>query len=274
MSNFFALFAITNILLLKLSNSLRISMKADTLYNMPISNYGARVRMIISAKKIVDKVEILSPTEIGGLKSPEYLSLNLQGKMPLLVCGDGMAIPESDTICRYLLDKYPQGPSFLPGDLKQRVLSEQICRLHDIYLGPVLGTMYKAPGTPFSIYGLDRSAGLAELKKQLLCIENVVAKFDSMYPSLTNNFLCGSEISLADAALYPSMVFCMFILPQIFGWEEKDVLGPRLMKWWNFMSNEVEEARIVRNDIENGLSGWKTNGRWNPILEEMKSIKA
>jgi glutathione S-transferase len=38
--------------------------------------------------------------ELGGLKSPEYLKLNPQGKMPLLtVEGSSFAIPESDTIC-------------------------------------------------------------------------------------------------------------------------------------------------------------------------------
>ena len=86
------------------------------------------------------------------------------------------------------------------------------------------------------------------------------------------NFLCGSEISLADAALYPTMVFCSFILPDFFQWEKNDVFGRRLSKWWDFMSNEVEEARTVRDGIESGLSGWKTNGRWDPILEEMKSL--
>jgi hypothetical protein len=28
--------------------------------------------------------------------------------MPLMVTKEGMSIPESDTICRYLMEKYPQ----------------------------------------------------------------------------------------------------------------------------------------------------------------------
>lgn len=272
MTTILSAFLLGNLLLIKCINALKVTMMADTLYNMPISNYGARVLMIIQAKKIDQNIQILQPSVIGGLKSPEYLALNSQGKMPLLVCSDGMAIPESDTICRYLLDKYSHGPSFVPADPRQRVLSEQICRLHDTYMGPVLGSMYKAPGTPFSIFGTDRSAALMELKKQVLCIENTVAKFDSAYPSLSGNFLCGSEISLADAALYPTMVFCSFILPEYFGWDRNDVLGRRLSKWWDFMSNEVAEARSVRDGIENGLNSWKANGRWDPILQEMKSI--
>jgi hypothetical protein len=72
-----------------------------TLYDMPVSNNGARARIIIYKKKISKaEVDIVSPMELGGLKSPEYLKLNPQGKMPLLtVEGSSFAIPESDTIC-------------------------------------------------------------------------------------------------------------------------------------------------------------------------------
>ena len=274
MSAFFALFVTSSLVSLKVNNALRLSMNTETLYDMPVSNHGARVRMVIASKKIAPLVRIAQPSEIGGLKSAEYLSLNLQGKMPLLVCPDGMPIPESDTICRYLMDKYPQGPSFSPSDLKQRVLSDQICRLHDMYLAPVQGCMYKPPGFTYSTFGSDRTLALAELKKQLFGIEAVVAKFDAKFPSLSGNFLCGKDISLADASLYPTIVFCMFMLPEFFGWDRSDILGQRLSKWWDFMSNEVPEARTIRNDIENALSLWRANGRWDPIIDEMQALKS
>ena len=74
--------------------------------------------------------------ELGGLKSPEYLALNPQGKMPLLTISassdnnDGISsIPESDTIARFLLSEYADnGPSFLPNNVK----SNLIARLHDM----------------------------------------------------------------------------------------------------------------------------------------------
>jgi hypothetical protein len=121
-----------------------------------------------------------------------------------------MCIPESDIICRYLIEKYPQvykhiymyiyiyihicidiyvytyiymctymyiciyinihiyvyvcifihiqAPSFTPKNLQQKILSELISRTHDIYIAPVQGCMYKAPGTTYSIYGTDRLA--------------------------------------------------------------------------------------------------------------------
>ena len=73
--------------------------------------------------------------ELGGLKSQEYLALNPQGKMPLLTIDSSddshgvSSIPESDTICRYLLSEYASsGPSFLPNNVK----SNLIARLHDM----------------------------------------------------------------------------------------------------------------------------------------------
>ena len=66
----------------------------------------------------------------------------------------------------------------------------------------------------------------------------------------------------------------MYMLPEFFAWEQSEVLGPRLMKWWNFMSKEVQVAMIVRDEIENALGGWRNNKRWDPILEELRLLKS
>lgn len=99
----------------------------STLYDVPVSNNGARCRIIIYKKSIEEEVKIESPGKLGGLKDPEYLKLNPQGKMPLLVVDDPpLAIPESDTICRYLLSAYSSGPSFQPDNAS----SNLVARLH------------------------------------------------------------------------------------------------------------------------------------------------
>ena len=70
----------------------------------------------------------------GIARSEEYLALNPQGKMPLLV-SDEITLPESDTICRYLLDRYRDAaPSFVPGSAASRARSDLLCRIHDMYL--------------------------------------------------------------------------------------------------------------------------------------------
>jgi glutathione S-transferase len=56
---------------------------------------GARVRYIMHALSLHDKIDIKSPGELGGLKGKRYLALSPVGKMPVLVLPSGQAIPES-----------------------------------------------------------------------------------------------------------------------------------------------------------------------------------
>lgn len=77
------------------------------LYDMPVSNNGARCRFILYKKRLSDQYSIEPPSNIGGLKSEQYLKLNPQGKMPLLVMEGGRELlPESEVIVQYLLDKH------------------------------------------------------------------------------------------------------------------------------------------------------------------------
>ena len=58
-------------------------------YDVPVSNNGARNRLIICWKNIEDEFEFKNPSTLGGLKSPEFLEMHPKGKMPLLVMKDG-----------------------------------------------------------------------------------------------------------------------------------------------------------------------------------------
>ena len=248
----------------------------DTLFDVPVSNHGARIRLISRLKTIGEDLIIKNPSEVGGLKSPEYAKFSIHGKMPLLVTGDGFSVVESDSIARFLLDKYRDlPPSFTPRNIYERSLSEQITRVHDVYISPIQGCMYKAPGTPFSIYGTDRKAALYELKRQLFGIENMLPSIDNCAPEgADRTYLCGSEVSLADVTLYPTIVFCVYMLPKFFQWSLTDFLGPRLLKWYNTMSDQKEEFKQVNTEIITVLEGWRERGRWDPILEEMKDKAA
>lgn len=244
------------------------------LYDVPVSNHGARIRLIAKSKGLIpDLLELREPSSIGGFKSAEFLKLNAQGKVPLLVTDVGFPIPESDCIARYLTKTFANhGPSFIPSDPLQASLSDQVCRFHDLYVTSVQGSMYKAKGTPFSTFGTDRKAGLAELKKQLLNINDLIQKLQDAFPNgQRGKYLCGTEISLADATLFPTMVFCDFILPQFYQWQETEYKGAITMKWMRYMSEHVPAAQEVKAEIEVALNNWKKNGRFEPIMEEMKT---
>lgn len=225
------------------------------LYDMPVSNNGARCRVIIHKKGLSEAdVTIVMPSEIGGLRSEEYLKINPQGKMPSLVCNDSnLNLAESDTIARYLISKYSHiGPSFQPDNPK----SNLIARLNDMYLTTIQGCMYKATG-PFGAFGTRKDA-IAEYTKQLQVIENLL-------DSSTDGgiYLCGSEVSLADASLFPSCVFASFILPKF---DVNPPLPPKMTLWFNTLKERDAVFSRIHDEINGPLQSWEENRRWDSIL--------
>lgn len=260
----------------------------SVLYDMPVSNNGARVRMLLKAKGLLSKdsmcnIVIRPPSDLGGLKSDEYLKLNPQGKMPLFVSDRGLPIPESDTICQYIVERYKEfGPSFTPIGPDLKALDKYLIRIHDTYLLPIQGCLYKAPGTPFGSFGTDRKAALAEFVKQLQVIEEYLALYDrynanriyklkSQFEKEECNYLCGHEMQLADCTLYPTLVFAKYMLPQFFDIPKSEILGPILQKWWCYMTDQNSIAKETKQEIEVTLDQWRQNGRWDPIMAEMKN---
>lgn len=177
--------------------------RQHTLYDMPVSNNGARCRLILYKKAIPqEQVQIVAPSELGGLKSEAYLKVNPQGKMPALTTNDGsLLLGESDTIARYLMSTFATtGPSFQPDN----PLSNQLARFHDIYITTIQGCLYK-PSPPFGIFA-TRQEALKELQKQLQVLEDLMVA--------GGPYLCGDQVSYADAAIFPTLVFVKYMQPK------------------------------------------------------------
>jgi diadenosine tetraphosphate (Ap4A) HIT family hydrolase/glutathione S-transferase len=225
-----------------------------TLYDTPVSNNGARCRVIIYKKNISpSEIDIQSPAAMGGLKSPEYLSqVNPQGKMPGLMCHEtGFKLSESDTICRYLLTTYKDGPSFQPDN----PLSNLMCRYHDLYIGPIQNCMYKEG--PFGRFGTRKDA-LDEVVRQIHILEDLfVSPSDGPYA-------CGNEISLADATLFPTMLFAQHMLPKFD--RMPTTLPPKIHQWLTTLQTTDDAMARVSTEILDGLQGWEDRKRWDPLL--------
>lgn len=232
-----------------------------TLYDLPVSNNGARCRIVLYKKGIApEEVDVVSPMELGGLKDPAFLRLNPQGKMPLLVVhgddgdGDDVCVPESDTICRYLVSRYGNdGPSFRPDDVR----SNLVARLHDMYLTTIQGCLYKAV-PPFGVYGC-RSEALAEFRHQLGVIADNVPGNDVATP-----YLFGDEVTLADATLFPTAVFATFMLPK-FGVPAEEALPPKLARWYDAVVQQDDDFAKVHQELVTSLEKWDEGGRWDGI---------
>ncbi|GMH52514.1 hypothetical protein TrST_g5624 [Triparma strigata] len=246
-----------------------LSLDGAKLYDIPVSNHGARIRMINNAKKL--NLQVLSPIkELGGLKSPEYLALNPQGKMPLLTlsCSNGvsLSIPESDTISRFILSQtLSTPPTFLPPTPTGSLLSDHIVRLHDQYITPIQGSMYRALGSGFGPFSDDRQSAIDEIIKQLNVISSTVENFYEIEKELEDGvYIVGKDISLADATIFPTLCFTEYMLPKFFGY---DNYNPFLQGYFSNMC-EDDNGKVIKEEIYGALEKWEEGGRWESILEE------
>ena len=83
------------------------------LYTHPQSPCAQKVRIVLAEKGLAWSKHHVSLPDKANLR-PEYLKLNPLGVVPTLVV-DGRPIIESNIICEYLEDAYPQ-PALMPSD--------------------------------------------------------------------------------------------------------------------------------------------------------------
>jgi len=74
-----------------------------TLYHLPLSPYARKVRLVLAEKRLPVDLHVEKPWE----RRPEYLELNPAGTVPTLVEDNGLAIADSNVICEYLDEAYP-----------------------------------------------------------------------------------------------------------------------------------------------------------------------
>ena len=99
------------------------------LHTGDLSPYSSKVRMQIYAKGITDIKFDLDPS----FRQGKFSTISPIGRIPVLDLGDGDIIPESEIICEYLEEVYPE-PSMLGVGPRARAEVRTISRIADIYL--------------------------------------------------------------------------------------------------------------------------------------------
>ena len=59
-------------------------------------------------------------------------------------------------------------------------------------------------------------------------------------------YVSGKDMGLADAALFPTLTFCNFMLPEIFGWKQA-FTGSKLQAYWDFMQSDADASQVRRH---------------------------
>jgi len=133
-----------------------------------------------------------------------------------------------------------------------------------MYLAGYQSCLYKLAGSggvenfpPFGPFG-SRRACLDALVEQIGVLEE--------YVSAEGPYLLGAEPSAADCAVLPTAIFWMRMLPKFEGVDAASAMGPKLSKWWEFMTTKDEVGMKVASEISDALDGWEAKDRWAPIL--------
>lgn len=198
------------------------------LYNLDLSNFATKTRIVLYEKGI--DFEKVNPP--GGMGSADYKKINPLGKIPALQLDNGQVIAESEVINEYLEDKYPQNP-MLPKDAEGRAVVRGCTRFHDLYLEPPLRAVLP------KLFGQNLDDKFIADK-----MAEVNNRLDQLEATIGNPWATGSNFSMGDAALAPTIFFMINMLPQ-FGSKGPLEGRPKLAAWWGRIQEHPSTKKAI-----------------------------
>ena len=207
------------------------------LYQTMTSPFPTRVRLVLYVKglnpEIIEPPGFHATTESKG----DYFSINPIGRVPALITDDGRALPESEVICAYLEDAFPE-PPLLPPDAWGRAQVRLISRLCDFYLVMAMRPLFTASG--MSRRRWDRAAidrALAEVAAALGFIEHYIGEA---------GYAVGARLTWADGALLPQLMLSYEWAPALFEGENPLGKHPKLAAYWAAIARDPIAARLLQ----------------------------
>ncbi len=162
------------------------------LHHLPLSPFSRKVRLVLTEKRLPFELRIEKVWD----RRPEYLELNPACKVPTLIEENGLVIPDSQVICEYLEEAYPDTP-LLGHTLAERVEVRRLVAWFDgKFAAEVTANllfekfMKRAMGMGNPDAGALR-AGYTNLRHHMAYIG---------YLAETRRWLAGGALSLADFA--------------------------------------------------------------------------
>lgn len=153
-----------------------------------VSNYHNKVRLALLEKGIAfEEDDTLPPRQ-----TDEYLARSPMGKAPFLELEGGRRLSESQVICEYLEEAYPQTP-LLPADPYERAKVRELIAHMELHLELVARRLY---GDVFF-----KKPASAEVKAE---VERLLARGVRAFRQLAKfePYIAGSALTLADCAAF------------------------------------------------------------------------
>jgi glutathione S-transferase len=209
------------------------------LYHLPLSPYARKVRLVLAEKRLPFELRVEKVWD----RRPEYLEMNPACTVPTLVDSNGLIIPDSNAICEYLDEAYPD-TGLLGRTIAERVEVRRLVAWFDHKFAAEVTrnllwekTMKQALrlGSPD---GNALRAGYANLKQHMLYIDWLAEH---------RQWLAGANLSLADfaaAAMLSSIDFIGNV-----DW----TVAPAAKDWYARMKSRPS-FRAVLADRVNGMT--------------------
>jgi len=152
-----------------------------------ISNYFNKARLALLEKGI----EFEMDAECRPSQDEAFVARSPMGKVPFLEL-DGKTLIESDVICEYLEDAYPQKP-LLPRDPLERARVRELITVMELHLELVVRRLY-----PFVFFGKPPVEDVKQSVEKALPKGLRTLKSRARFAP----YIAGSEFTLADCAAF------------------------------------------------------------------------
>lgn len=206
------------------------------LFQTYASPFPTRVRLLIYAKGL--DVEMIEPPGFhsSAESKGDYLLVNPIGRVPALVLDDGRALPESEVICEYLEDAYPE-PSLRPADPFDRARMRLLSRICDFYLVMAMVPFFNLSARSRRHWTDEAIAGAAgKVAEALDYLEAYIGE---------DGYAVGKALTQADGAIAPQLVLAGEWIPQVFGVADPLPDRPKLAAYWAAIQRDPVAARLI-----------------------------
>ncbi len=177
-----------------------------------ISNYHNKVRLALLEKGVAfEEDAACRPSQ-----SEEFLARTPLGKVPFLELDGGRRISESQVICEYLEDAYPQQPLY-PKDPYARAKVRELIDYIELHVELVARRLYGAVFFGRTVSDEVKDTADKDLAKGIRGLK-ALAKFDP--------YIAGSELTLADCAAFASLPLVSVATKQAYGRDYLEALPP------------------------------------------------
>lgn len=198
------------------------------LYNVNLSPYTARVRLLCYAKGL--DIEFADPP---GFRTDAYRAINPIGKIPALQLDDGTILPESEVICEYLEDLFPS-PTLRPADPAGRAAARLMARMSDLYIMPAVRPLI------FKLFGREIAPqavaeAIPNLRLALNDLEALIGE---------GGYAAARQLTHADGALAASLLFVTTVLPRFDVAKPLDDY-PKVAAYWAAIGKDPHITKIL-----------------------------